>query len=73
MVLFIVSLSEKGRIIKNLISFGVVYLILFAAVNTTIGLESVINQIEALGMKLCKILFKYLLFTFSIISVFKEC
>ena len=70
MVLFIVSLSEKGRIIKNLISFGVVYLILFAAVNTTIGLESVINQIEALGMKLCKILFKYLLFTFSIISVF---
>ena len=70
MVLFIVSLSEKGRIIKNLISFGVVYLILFAAVNTTIGLESVINQIEALGMKLCKILFKYLLFTFSSISVF---
>ena len=50
MVLFIKNLSEKGRIIKNLISFGVVYLILFAAVNTTIGLESVINQSEGLGM-----------------------
>ena len=44
------NLSEKGKIIKNLVSFSIVYLILFAAVNTTIGLESVINQDGGLGI-----------------------
>jgi hypothetical protein len=66
----ICNLSEKGRIIKNLVSFGVVYLLLFSAVNGTISIQSVLNQDGGLGVLSSTLAFTVQLFTCLVLPQF---
>lgn len=64
------GLSEKGKIIKNLISFSTVYLLLFSAVNTTISVQSVLNQDGGLGMSSSTLAFSVQLLTCLVLPQF---
>jgi hypothetical protein len=63
-------LSEKNRIIKNLLCFGAVYLFLIAAANGTISTQSVLNQDGGLGVISSALGFTVQLFTCLVLPQF---
>ena len=63
-------LSEQGRIIKNLISFSTVYLFMFSAVNTTLSIQSVLNQDKGLGTISSTVAFSVQLITCLVLPLF---
>ena len=68
--MFTCNLSEKKRIIKNLLCFGGVYLFLIAAANGTISTQSVLNQDGGLGVLSSALGFTVQLFTCLVLPQF---
>ena len=64
------ALKEKNSLIKNLIAFSAVYLFLFAAVNSTISIQSVLNQNGGLGNLSSTVAFIFQLITCIVLPQF---